>query len=225
MGLGVVADLASGYSTHGAEAVTSAFSVLTLAGLEPFLASKPAGEVILGHYLAVLGIPLGLFGLWQVFRAVEPAGWWLSRGVWFLGVMGFVVGTTFHATFAFVTFGIQAAVATVPAAAQETMLVRFGLVFEPLAWLLLGVMGVAFGLIFVAIAFRDTHYPRWFAVANPLLIQAATGAVALVAPLEIRVFFVVTSYNLSVLVFFALSTALLWNSRLQRRPSVRYDAA
>lgn len=184
MTLGVVADLASGYSLAGAVPITTAFSVLSLENLAPFLVSKPPAQVVLGHYLAILAIPLGLFGLWQVYRAIEPAGPALSRAAWFLGVYAYVAGTVFHSTFAFVTFGVQAAADAPPAGQQAvgTMLDRFALVFEPLGVLLVGVMTVAFGLISVAIAFGETHYPRWFALANPLVIQAATGAVALVAP-------------------------------------------
>lgn len=213
MSLGVVADLASGYSLEGTAEITTAFSVLSLENLSLLLVSKSPDHVILGHYLAIIGIPLGLFGLWQVYRAIQPAGWALSRSVWFLGVFGFVAGTVFHSTFAFVTFGVQTASEVPPGQqpALETMLDQFTLVFEPLALMLLAVMGVAFGLIFFAIAFRRTHYPRWFALVNPLLVQAMTGIVALVAPVELRVFLIVTAYNLSVLVFFAVSTALLWN--------------
>ncbi|SEP15158.1 hypothetical protein SAMN04487948_1175 [Halogranum amylolyticum] len=90
----------------------------------------------------------------------------------------------FHSTFVFITFGVQAADRAPPAANQalQTMLTQFVLVFEPLGMLLVGVMAVVLGLIFVAIAFRETHYPRWFAVANPFVIQAVTGAIAFAAP-------------------------------------------
>lgn len=225
--LGVLADLASGYSLEGAANVTTAFSVLSLENLSLFLASKPPSQVVLGHYLAILGIPLGLFGLWQVYQAIQPAGWALSRTAWFIGVLTYVIGTVFHSTFAFVTFGIQAADGVPPAGSQamQTMLERFGLVFEPLAMLMVGGLVVGMGLIFVAIAFRETHYPRWFALANPLLIQGVTGAVALVAPLEVRVFLIVTAYNLSLVAFYALSTVLLRNSRLHSHSTPGIEAA
>lgn len=222
MALGVVADLASGYSLEGAAGITTAFSVLSLENLSVFLASKPVAQVVLGHYLAILGIPLGLFGFWQVYQAIKSAGWGLSRSVWYLGVFAYVAGTVFHSTFAFITFGVQAAESAPPAAepAMQTMLDTFELVFEPLGVLLVGVMAVALTFIFYAIAFRETHYPRWFALANPLVIQAMTGLLALVSPLELRIFFTVTAYNLSLLVFYAVSTALLWNSQLLA-PSAR----
>lgn len=118
MALGVVADLLSGYSLDGAGAITTEFSVLSLETLTTFLVSKPTSEVVLGHYIAILGIPLGLFGLWQVYQGIQPAGWALSRTVWFLGVFGYVTGTVFHSTFAFITFGVQATDAAPPAGAQ-----------------------------------------------------------------------------------------------------------
>lgn len=215
MTLGVAADVASGYSLQGTTSITTAFSVLALENLEPFLLSKSTSAVVLGHYLAILGIPIGLFGFWHVYQAIEPAGWALSRSVWFLGVFAYVAGTVYHGTFAFITFGVQAADTALPGAdpVMRTMLERFALVFEPLGMLLVGVMVVALSLIFFAIAFRETHYPRWFAFANPLVIQAVTGLLALISPLELRLFFIVTAYNLSLLLFYAMSTALLWNSQ------------
>ncbi|MFC7130510.1 DUF6796 family protein [Haloferax chudinovii] len=214
MALGVLADLASGYSLDGTTVITTAFSVLSLENLSVFLLSKPTSQVVLGHYLAILGIPLGLFGFWQVYQAIKPAGWGLSRNVWYLGVFAYVAGTVFHSTFAFITFGVQAADTAPPAAepAMQTMFDNFELVFEPLGVLLVGAMAVALAFIFYAIAFKQTHYPRWFALANPLVIQAVTGLLALISPLELRIFFIVTAYNLSLLVFYAVSTALLWNS-------------
>lgn len=88
---------------------------------------------------------------------------------------------------------------------------------------LAGILGVL-GMTLDVVAFRETHYPRWFAVANPLVVQGVTGAIALVAPLELRVVLVVTVYNLSLLVFYALSTVLLWNGRRHDARSLRNEA-
>ena len=225
MAMGVAADLASGYATGSSGEVVSAFSVLALENLDPFLAAKPFGQVVVGHYLAVLGIPLGIFGFWQVYRGIRPAGRWLPRLVWFLGVWGFVVGTVFHASFAFVVAGIQADTGT---GSLEPMLARFATVFEPVGLLLVAVMTVALVLLFYLVAFRETRYPRWFALVNPLLLQAVAAAIALVAPEPVRIVLVVTAYNLSVLLFFVVSTALLWSVEPRRatpeRPGETADA-
>lgn len=60
--LGVFADLASGYSLEGASNISTAISVLSLENLALFLLPKPPAQVVLGYYLAILGIPLGLIG-------------------------------------------------------------------------------------------------------------------------------------------------------------------
>lgn len=226
MALGVAADLASGYATGSTGEVASAFSVLLVENLDPFLAAKPYGQVVAGHYLAIVGIPLGIVGFWQVYQGIRPAGDWLPRVVWFLGVWGFVVGTVFHASFAFVVAGIQADAGT---RSLAPMLARFGAVFEPVGLLLVAVMTVALALLAYLIAFRETRYPRWFAVVNPLLVQALTAALALLAPEALRVALVVTAYNLSVLVLFLGSTALLWNvddhSRRSADPAATREVA
>ena len=205
--LGVAADLASGYATGTAAAVVTPFSVLSIETLDPFLAAKPYEQVVVGHYLAIVGIPLGLLGFWQVYRGIRPAGGPLPRIVWLLGAWGFVVGTVFHASFAFVIAGIQADAA---GGSLDPMLARFALVFEPVGLLLVATMALALVSLFYLVAVRETLYPRWFALLNPLVVQAVTAGLALVAPAPVRVFLIVTSYNLSVLVLFVGSTILLW---------------
>ena len=205
MVLGVAADLASGYATGRTAEVVTPFSVLLVENLDPFLAAKPYDQVVAGHYLAIVGIPLGLLGLWSVYRGVRPAGGPLPRLAWLLGAWAFVVGTVFHASFAFVVGAIQAG------AAGGALLARYAVVFEPVGLLLVVTMGVALLVLGYLVAFRETHYPRWFVVLNPLVIQALTASVALVAPEPVRIALIVTAYNLSVLVFFAVSTALLWD--------------
>lgn len=218
MVLGVAADLASGYASGDTTSIESAFSVLSIENLTPFLAGKPYPEVVAGHYLAILGIPLGIFGLWQVYRAIKPAGDWLPRFVWFLGVWGFVVGTVFHASYAFVIAGIQADAGT---DALDPMLARFGAVFEPVGFLLVAAMTAALAALFYTVAFRETLYPRWFAFVNPLIIQAVTAGVALAAPEAVRIFLIVTAYNLSVLTMFVVSTAVLWNAEVTAEPPIQ----
>jgi len=78
--------------------------------------------------LGVLGMAVGIFGFWQVYRGIRLAGGWLPRIVWFLGMWGFGVGTVFHASFAFVIAGIQADAGT---GSLAPMLDRFAAVFEP----------------------------------------------------------------------------------------------
>lgn len=208
MALGVAADLASGYATGATAAILTPFSVLSLENLSPFLLTKPYWQVVAGHYLAIVGIPLGLLGFWQVYRAIRPAGGWLPRLVWLLGAWGFVVGTVFHAAFAFVIAGLQADANAGP---LDPMLARFATVFEPVGLALVGVMTLALVGLFYLVAFRETRYPRWFAALNPLVVQALTAGLALLAPEAIRVALIVTAYNLSVLVLVVGSTALLWN--------------
>lgn len=207
MALGVAADLASGYAVGNTAAIVTPFSVLSIEALDPFLVAKPYGQVVAGHYLAILGIPLGLVGFWQVYHAIRPAGAYLPRVVWLLGAWGFVVGTVFHASFAFAIAGVQADAA---GGGLDALLSRFALVFEPVGLVLVVVMTVALGLLFYLVAFRETRYPRWFAFLNPLVVQAVTAGLALVAPEALRVFLIVTAYNLSVLVLFVGSTILLW---------------
>lgn len=206
MVVGVAADLASGYAIGATREVLTPFSVLIVENLDPFLVSKPFGQVVLGHYLALIGIPLGLVGYWHVYRAIRPASGWLPHLVWWLGAWGFVVGTVFHASFAFVIAGLQTA------GAGGELTARFAVVFEPVGLLLVVVMSVALVLLGYLILAGGTWYPRWFVLFNPLVVQSATAGLALVAPEPLRIGLIVTAYNLSVLLFFLGSTVVLWEA-------------
>jgi hypothetical protein len=81
-----------------------------------------------------------------------------------------------------------------------------------------GVLAVAasvgFAWLTVAIARRKTLYPRWVALANPLVCMLAGSLIDRVLPQPFKLLLAGAGLSLGLLVFFALSTVVLWNSPL-----------
>ena len=73
---------------------------------------------------------------------------------------------------------------------------------------------VGFAWLTVAIARGKTLYPRWVALANPLVCMLAGVLIDLVLPQPFKLLLAGAGLSLGLLVFFTLSTAVLWRSPL-----------
>jgi hypothetical protein len=200
--LGAFGDLSTGYAVTQPPAMNTVMW-LSLADFVEFLALKSQWDLLLGHYLGVLFIPLNVLGLWHVYLALAPAN--VSFAVLFLGVGTFlaVVGSVFH--------GMVGPVVTAARVGGEPTLVQVAAYFEPI-----GLMLTVFGmLLFLALAGRiwmgRTVFPRWMAWVSPAVMQVLLTGLAYVTPLQISVALLITGFNLSVFLFFAISTLRLWH--------------
>lgn len=164
-----------------------------------------------GHLIGVVYIPFELAGFWQVYKALEPAG---RR--WVLPVLLPVVfvtiwGVAYHAMLAgFAAYmRLQAEVALPDALSTQT----FGhlkATLEPLGNLLFLLFVFISGGLFYLIRYKETHYPKWVAWVNPMLIYLIAVVLYLLFPQHIGSMAVVAGFNLSILVVLSTSTIVLW---------------
>jgi hypothetical protein len=164
-----------------------------------------------GHLIGVVCIPFELAGFWQVYKALEPAG---RR--WVLPVLLPVVfvtiwGVAYHAMLAgFAAFiRLQAEVALPDALSTQT----FGhlkATIEPLGNLLFLLFVFISGGLFYLIRYKETHYPKWVAWVNPMLMYLIAVGLYLLFPQHIGSMAVVAGFNLSILVVLSTSTIVLW---------------
>ena len=175
------------------------------------LTAEQANRLLLiGHYCGVLTIPLYSVGYWQISRGLAAAGKGISRSLFAIGVYTAAVGAAIHGVTA---FGLH----TAPLA--ETQSVNPLQILTPPAlvpyvmplWGLVGVAILAGSALFAFAVFtRDTAYPRWGGLLNPVLLMVVGNGLALLSPL-LTDFLVVWMPNLAHVLFFAFSTAALWN--------------
>ena len=176
------------------------------------LTGEQANRMLLaGHYCGVLTIPLYSLGYWQISRGLAAAGKGISRSVFAIGAYASAVGSAIHGLTAF-------GLATSPLAEAQSVIPLEVLTPPALApyvmplWGLVGVAILAGSALFAFAVFtRDTAYPRWGGLLNPVLLMVVGNGLALLSPL-LTDFLVVWMPNLAHILFFAFSAAILWQT-------------
>ena len=171
------------------------------------IASPPAGTLIAGHYLGVLGIllyGLGYRALAGGIRAVAPRA---ARAVALLGAVGSVVGAVVHGlTAALTATALRTGAPTAPdamAAIPEAALLL------PL-WAIVAVaLALGSAVFATAVGQGGTRFPRACAACNPLLATLVIAVVATPFPLA-AAFVVPAAPNLAHVVVFATMLVALW---------------
>ena len=178
-----------------------------------FLASSTE-RLAAGGLAGVFSTPLYLAGIWHIFEASKPGGTRWSLPPFLLLVTAFSIAPFVHGSFFYVA-EILKTVGQVDASAQPVLVtlatratvglfIAYG-VFAVLA-------SVGFAWLTVAIARGKTMYPRWVALANPLVCMLAGVLIDRVLPQPFKLLLAGAGLSLGLLVFFVLSTAVLWRS-------------
>ena len=68
-----------------------------------------------------------------------------------------------------------------------------------------------------AILSAHTAYPRWFLLANPVLVHVVLFASYFLTPNPVSTLLLPATTSLSLLILFGFSTALLWNGGRELR--------
>jgi hypothetical protein len=200
--LAAVGDLATAY-TGAPLPVMNTVPWLSFAEFATFLSPKSQFELILGHYLGVLFIPLIVLGLWHVYLALAPAAPGFALTFLAGGTTVAVVGAVFHGT-------VGLAVTAIRVGDADTLTHVLAYV-EPLAW----VLAVVGSTLFLALA-REiwrgrSAFPRWMVWVSPLLVQLWLIAAAQMLPQAPAALLLISGFNLSVFIFFVVSTVCLWH--------------
>jgi hypothetical protein len=177
------------------------------------LITTPMWRLLLGHYLGVLMLPFFLVAVWHLYEGLKSGGPWLSIPV--AALLGYVAaaGGAFHGSVAGLALIAQAGVGASPE--TQTVLTRLlanaHQFVEPLQAVVF-LAGFA-GSVWLAAALLSgrTAYPRWFLLANPVLVHAVLFASYLLTPNPVSTLLLPATASLSLLILFGLSTALLWN--------------
>ena len=182
------------------------------------LAEMPAWRVTLGAIAGPLGAWLYVVGFWQLYLALRPAGKRLAFVCWAGCSIGFIyVAGAFHTSFPFMSYAIHSTTAFAgdgpqrAAAAQQTMEYAAMLFSAGGLPSLVGYLSLAYAVLIL-----PTRYPRWTVAFNPLVLFVFTLTFRFV-PAPLGGLLYVGFGNILFLVFFAASTAVLWNGGRIRR--------
>jgi len=153
-----------------------------------------------GHFFAVAGVPFYFVGFWHLAGMLRPVGEKLAWAVFLITSYGFLFGA--------VWLGSRASVGSLIHHAQiadvEPLLALYQQRYESLlqvtrvATLLLSVIYI------YAVLTGRSRYPRWMALANPILLTVASFVVFGVAP-TVGKYVMPIAMNVAFAVFFVCS--------------------
>lgn len=165
-----------------------------------FMVGINENRTSIGHYLAVLGAPLYLVGIWHIMKMLEPANAKAAKVAFFIMAYGFIEGI--------IWIGSRASISAIvndPAISDISNLVNlYELRYENLLQITrLAVLGLSIIFTWLVLTGR-THYPKWVSVFNPILLILASFALWLITPL-VGNFIMPIALNVSFGILFIIS--------------------
>jgi hypothetical protein len=214
------ADIFSIYSQHAISNIRDTFSILQLKNIEGLLSAKGNIEFVVGFYVALFVLPLGVLGVYHTYLMLKPAGRLPATLFAAFGFYGYVLGTVFHAVYSFLGSVILAKRYFTSAEAYQNLLNGINTYFEPLAVILAILTGAAATLLIYLILSGKTVYPKWFVAFSPLVVFAALVMFTGLFPDNIRVYLAVASANITFVIFFSASTLLALRLPEENKPQI-----
>ena len=132
----------------------------------------------IGHFVAMLGAPMYLIGCWHIRLMLKPASDRWSLVAFFVMAYGFAIGIVWIGSRASIS-----ALVNMPVTPDVQHLVElYDFRYETLVQVT-RIAVLVLSIIFVALVVRGrSHYPRWVALLNPILLIVASFVVYAIAP-------------------------------------------
>lgn len=165
-----------------------------------FMVAISENRTSIGHYLAVLGAPLYLVGIWHIMKMLEPANAKAAKVAFFIMAYGFIEGI--------IWIGSRASISAIvndPAISDISNLVNlYELRYENLLQITrLAVLGLSIIFTWLVLTGRS-HYPKWVSVCNPILLILACFALWIITP-TVGNFIMPIALNVSFGILFIIS--------------------
>jgi len=159
-----------------------------------------AERTTIGHFIGALSAPFYIIGFWHIMKMLEPANPLASRIAFAIMSYGIIVGA--------VWIGSRAEISTVVNSTSVTDSVSFISLYELRYENLLQVTRLAvlfFSVIFIWLVLSGrSHYPRWMALFNPILLILASFAIWMIAPV-VGVYLMPIALNVAFALLFLFS--------------------
>lgn len=205
MAIATVADFYSLYSPVPAARMPTMLT-LSLRDFVPLLVAKPAGHLLAGHVLALLGLSIGLAGVWAITpelrRRFPRAGRVTAGGA----AVAYLLGVAWHTSLG--CLGTVLSGVSDPAVQQE-ILARMGPLALTSTGLFYGLGLGIFALLFVQLLHGCGSLPHWMAWVSPLPVHVVGFLLAAVLPSVVGAALQYSVSNLSLVLFYALAAPQL----------------
>ena len=156
-----------------------------------------------GHFVAVLGAPFYVLGCWHIYLMLRPANPRWSLVAFFVMAYGFLVGIVWIGSRASIS-----ALINVPTSPEiERLIALYDLRYETLLQV------IRFAVLILSVIFAwltltgRSHYPKWMAILNPLLLIVASFVIFAIAP-DLGKYLMPIALNVAFGVFFIVSISI-----------------
>lgn len=166
-----------------------------------FMEGISAERSTIGHFLAVLGAPFYIIGFWHFMKMLEPANRIASRIAFAVMSYGIIVGV--------VWIGSRASISAIVNFDQVTELSSLVSLYEFRYENILQITRLSvlvFSIIFIWLTLSGrSHYPKWMALFNPILLILVSFAIWFFMP-TIGNYLMPIALNVAFSVLFLIST-------------------
>jgi hypothetical protein len=154
----------------------------------------------LGHFIGVLSAPLYIIGFWHVMKMLEPANRLLSRITFLVMSYGIIIGVVWIGS----RSSISMLVNNFSTGDIQSLISIYELRYENLLQVT-RVAALIFSVIYTYLILTGrSHYPRWMALFNPLLLILMSFSIWMIAPI-IGVYIMPIALNIAFFILFILS--------------------
>lgn len=165
-----------------------------------FMKGTSNRELSTGHFIGVLSAPVYLIGCWHIYLMLKPANKAWAMAAFLISAYGFVVGA--------VWIGSRASIGTLanlPDSEQIQMLIEFYQFRYETLLTVIRVTTLLLSLIFIGLVLSGkSHYPRWVAIFNPIVLILASFILFSVFP-SIGKYPLPIALNVAFFIFFIIS--------------------
>jgi hypothetical protein len=155
----------------------------------------------LGHFLGVLGAPLYVAGCWHIYLMLKPANQKWAFVAFLVGAYGFMIGADWISSRASIG-AIVHLQQEVPAV--DSLIALYDLRYESLLSVV-RITTLVLSLIFVVLTLSGrSHYAKWHALFNPIVLLLASFAIYMLAP-DVGKYLMPIALNVAFGIFFLLS--------------------
>ena len=153
-----------------------------------------------GHFLGVFGATLYPIGCYHIYQMLRPANQRWAFAAFLIGSAGFMVGVVWIGSRASISALMQ-----LPASAEIAGLIElYDLRYETLLQVIrITTLILSVIIVWLCLTGRS-HYPKWMALFNPVLMIIANFILFVIAP-SIGKHSMPIALNVAFFVFFALS--------------------
>ena len=157
----------------------------------------------LGHFLGVLGAPLYVLGAWHLFKMLKPANELWARIGFLAMAYGCIVGGVWIGSRASAALIVN----TIGADPGSVELGLYELRYENLLTVV-RIAALIFSVAFVWLVVTGrSHYPRWVAILNPIVLILVSFAIYAVIP-PVGKYLMPIALNVAYFVLFLISIVI-----------------